>query len=174
MVKKYVFGTPIETDAVVKEIKETSWKDDIFQKEGNVFHYLLKTDEIVYGLGENVRGMNKRGWRYVSNCSDNPNHCEHTNSLYGAHNFIMMGDGVSETYGLFVDTPGTVIFDVGYTDIDRLSIAMENENYKIYLIEGETYQDVVREFREMIGRSYIAPRWAFGYGQSRWSYENSG
>ena len=90
MVKKYVFGTPIETDAVVKEIKETSWKDDIFQKEGNVFHYLLKTDETVYGLGENVRGMNKRGWRYVSNCSDNPNHCEHTNSLYGAHNFIMM------------------------------------------------------------------------------------
>lgn len=63
----------------------------------------------MYGLGENVRGINKRGWRYVSNCSDNPNHCEHTNSLYGAHNFIMMGDGVSETYGLFVDTPGTVI-----------------------------------------------------------------
>lgn len=171
MVKKYVFGTPIETDAVVKEIKETSWKDDIFQKEGNVFHYLLKPDEIVYGLGENVRGMNKRGWRYVSNCSDNPNHCEHTNSLYGAHNFIMMGYGVNETYGLFVDTPGTVTFDVGYTDIDRLIIAMENENYKIYLIEGQTYQDVVREFREMIGRSYIAPRWAFGYGQSRWSYE---
>ena len=54
MVKKYVFGTPIETDAVVKEIKETSWKDDIFQKEGNVFHYLLKPDEIVYGLGENA------------------------------------------------------------------------------------------------------------------------
>lgn len=173
MVKKYVFGTPIETDAVVKEIKETSWKDAVFKKEGNVFHYLLKPDEIVYGLGENVRGMNKRGWRYVSNCSDNPNHCEHTNSLYGAHNFIMMGDGVNETYGLFVDTPGTVTFDVGYTDIDRLSIAMENENYKIYLIEGQTYQDVVREFREMIGRSYIAPRWAFGYGQSRWSYETA-
>lgn len=111
----------------------------------------------MYGLGENVRGMNKRGWRYVSNCSDNPNHCEHTNSLYGAHNFIIMGDGVNETYGLFVDTPGTVTFDVGYTDIDRLIIAMENENYKIYLIEGQTYQDVVREFREMIGRSYIAP-----------------
>ena len=54
MVKKYVFGTPIETDAVVKEIKETSWKDDIFQKEGNVFHYLLKTDEIVYGLGNTI------------------------------------------------------------------------------------------------------------------------
>ena len=173
MVKKYVFGDPIETDAVVKEIKENIWNDELFKKEGNVFQYSLKPDEIVYGLGENVRGINKRGWRYVSNCSDNPNHCEHTNSLYGAHNFIMMGDGVNETYGLFVDTPGTVTFDVGYTDIDRLIIAMENENYKIYLIEGQTYQDVVREFREMIGRSYIAPRWAFGYGQSRWSYETA-
>lgn len=46
MVKKYVFGTPIETDAVVKEIKETSWKDAVFKKEGNVFHYLLKPDEM--------------------------------------------------------------------------------------------------------------------------------
>ena len=117
MVKKYVFGTPIETDAVVKEIKETIWNDELFKKEGNVFQYSLKPDEIVYGLGENVRGINKRGWRYVSNCSDNPNHCEHTNSLYGAHNFIMMGDGVNETYGLFVDTPGTVTFDVGYTPV---------------------------------------------------------
>ena len=69
----------------------------------------------------------------------------------------MMGDGVNKTYGLFVDTPGTVTFDVGYTDIDQLIIVMENENYKIYLIEGETYQDVVREFRKMIGRAILPP-----------------
>ena len=51
MVKKYVFGDPIETDAVVKEIKETIWNDELFKKEGNVFQYSLKPDEIVYGLG---------------------------------------------------------------------------------------------------------------------------
>lgn len=127
----------------------------------------------MYGLGENVRGTNKRGWRYISNCTDNPNHCENTNSLYGAHNFIMVGDGVRETYGFFVDTPGKVTFDIGYTDIDDLSISMEEENCKIYLIEAPSYRDVVQEFRELIGRSYIAPRWAFGYGQSRWSYDTA-
>ena len=58
MVKKYVFGTPIETDSVVKEIKETSWKDDIFQKDGNVFHYLLITVVIVYVMGYNVLVIN--------------------------------------------------------------------------------------------------------------------
>lgn len=82
--------------------------DGVFQKKEDGFHYSLEEDEIVYELGENVRGINKRGWRYISNCSDNPNHCENTNSLYGAHNFIMVGDGVHENYGLFVDTPGRV------------------------------------------------------------------
>lgn len=173
MVKKYSFGNPIETDAVVKDIAETEWKDGIFRKEGNSFHYTLRPGEIIYGLGENVRGMNKRGWRYVSECADNPNHCEHTSSLYGAHNFIMVGDGVQKTCGLFVDTPGRVTFDAGYTDIDELCITMEDGDYKLYLIEGASYPDVVKEFRELIGRSYIAPRWAFGYGQSRWSYNTA-
>lgn len=170
MIHKYVFGDPIETDAVVREIGESSWSDGLLRKEGNAFYYELQPDEIVYGLGENVRGMNKRGWRYVSNCSDNPNHCEHTNSLYGAHNFIMAGDGTDNTFGVFVDIPGKITFDVGYTNTDQLVILPEDENYKIYLIEGNSYQEVVREFRELIGRSYIAPRWALGYGQSRWSY----
>lgn len=173
MVKKYSFGNPIETDAVVKDIAETEWKDGVFRKVGNSFHYTLRPDEIIYGLGENVRGMNKRGWRYVSECADNPNHCEHTSSLYGAHNFIMIGDGVQKTCGLFVDTPGRVTFDAGYTDIDELCITMEDGDYKLYLIEGASYPDVVKEFRELIGRSYIAPRWAFGYGQSRWSYNTA-
>lgn len=170
MIRKYVFGDPIETDAVVREIGESCWSDGLLRKEGNAFYYEMQPDEIVYGLGENVRGMNKRGWRYVSNCSDNPNHCEHTNSLYGAHNFIMVGDGTDNTFGVFVDIPGKIIFDVGYTNTDQLVILPEDENYKIYLIEGSSYQEVVREFRELIGRSYIAPRWALGYGQSRWSY----
>ena len=173
MVKKYSFGNPIETDAVVKDIAETEWKDGMFRKVGSSFHYTLRPDEIIYGLGENVRGMNKRGWWYVSECADNPNHCEHTNSLYGAHNFIMAGDGVQKTCGLFVDTPGRVTFDAGYTDIDELCITMEDGKYKLYLIEGASYPDVVKEFRELIGRSYIAPRWAFGYGQSRWSYNTA-
>ena len=133
MVRKYIFGEPIETDAVVKEIASSAWSDGVFQKKEDGFHYSLKEDEIVYGLGENVRGINKRGWRYISNCSDNPNHCENTNSLYGAHNFIMVGDGVRETYGLFVDTPGKVTFDVGYADIDELWTSVEEENFKLYV-----------------------------------------
>lgn len=40
----------------------------------------------------------------------------------------------------------------------------------MYIITGEDIKDIVRQFRHLVGRSYIAPKWAFGYGQSRWSY----
>jgi len=42
-----------------------------------------------------------------------------------------------------------------------------------YLLEGDCPDAVVEEFRGLIGRSYIPPLWAFGYGQSRWSYMTS-
>ena len=31
-------------------------------------------------------------------------------------------------------------------------------------------KDIVHQFRQLIGRSFVVPKWAFGYGQSRWSY----
>ena len=31
--------------------------------------------------------------------------------------------------------------------------------------------DIVKQFRKIIGKSYIPPLWAFGYGQSRWGYK---
>ena len=63
MVRKYIFGEPIETDAVVKELASSAWSDGVFQKKEDDFHYSLKKDEIVYGLGENVRGINREGLR---------------------------------------------------------------------------------------------------------------
>lgn len=171
MVKRYVFGTPIETDAILHKPERSDSAELFLSKKENTFTYTMTEDEIVYGLGENVRGINKRGWRYVSDCADNPNHREDTNSLYGAHNFIIISG--KENTGVFVDTPGKVTFDVGYTSYNKLEISMENGDYEMYVIEEETPDKIVQQFRKLIGRSYIPPKWAFGYGQSRWSYDTA-
>lgn len=44
--------------------------------------------------------------------------------------------------------------------------------FVLYILEGESLRQIVREFRRSIGRSYIPPKWGFGYGQSRWGYKN--
>ena len=174
MILKYVYGNPIETEAVIQQIEIAKKELPFFQikKEGEAvsFSYLMDKDDIVYGLGEQVRGMNKRGFLYRSNCSDDPCHREDTNSLYGAHNFLMVSG--KDLFGVFVDFPGKVSFDIGYTKRSEMVITAEDENLVFYVITGETEKDIVKEFRHMIGQSYIAPKWALGYGQSRWSYMN--
>ncbi len=186
-----------------------------------VFTCELADSDRIYGLGENIRGINKRGWIYESNCTDVPNHTEEKRALYGAHNFLIVdgpgpaaasdgsgpaaasdspgsaaasdgsalaaasdgpgpaaasnGPGAGKSgarrFGLFIDASQKVTFDCGYTDRRRLTITVSEGGFTLYILEGGGLRELVREFRSIIGRSYIPPRWAFGYGQSRWGYK---
>ncbi len=173
MIAKYRFGTPLETGAVVTPLPESPLPMDCFTVTSDplTLSCPLAEGAAVYGLGENVRGINKRGWHYESQCTDCPHHSEDKLSLYGAHNFLIVS-GPEEVFGLFVDDPGVVRFDVGYTRSDLLTITVQSGDAWVYLIRGETEIDVARQFRALVGRSYIPPKWAFGYGQSRWGYRS--
>lgn len=172
MVHKYVFGKPFETEAIVKKVEPEQGVPaygEISLEEGFSFIYRLAEDDIVYGLGEANRGLNKRGYCYISDCSDDPNHTEDKRSLYGAHNFIVISGG--QNVGLFFDYPSKMIFDIGYTIQDTMKVSCEEANLYLYVIEGENAYDIVKQFRSLIGRSYIPPKFAFGLGQSRWGYK---
>ncbi len=169
--RKYVYGEPFETEAVVRDIEISEGNiayGEVSLEEGFVFTYQMAENDIVYGLGEANRGINKRGYCYISNNTDIPEHTEDQRSLYGAHNFLVVSG--EQTFGLFVDYPARLTFDIGYTRMDTLTIRCEEANLYLYLIEGESAYEIVRAFRKLIGRSYIPPKFAFGYGQSRWGY----
>lgn len=173
MVSKFTFGKPIKTEAVIKNFPLCNTIPDFIElcEDKKSFTATLGYDDVIYGLGESVRGINKRGFKYISNCSDDFSHTEDKSSLYAAHNFFIV-DG-EEKYGVFVDFPGKVYFDMGYTDLNKISVSVEDNFYDLYVIEADSVTQIIKEFREMIGQSYIAPYWAFGYQQSRWSYNTA-
>ncbi|MDE6939861.1 MAG: alpha-glucosidase, partial [Lachnospiraceae bacterium] len=144
---------------------------DISLENGFACSCQLADTDIVYGLGEANRGINKRGYRYVSNCTDDPHHTEEKVSLYGAHNFVIISG--KKHVGLFFDYPSNISFDIGYTRQDLLTVCCERADLYLYVITGESARDVARQFRMIIGKSYIAPRYAFGFGQSRWGYKTA-
>lgn len=168
MTYRYVFGKPYDTEAILEKPEASNENVRHFEKNGNSFSYEMDEKDIVWGLGENVRGMNKRGHSYTSWCSDEFEHSEEKHSLYGAHNFLVI-DGRNKI-GVFVDNPGKVVFDVGSTDFNILKISIDSNDYELYIFEGESVLSIVKEFRSLIGESYIPPRWALGIGQSRWGY----
>ncbi len=172
MIKRFVFGEPAETGATITDITESEEKLPYFEtREGGGFRYALSDRDIVYGLGESVRGINKRGWRYVSWNFDNCEHNEETSSLYGSHNFIIVSG--RELFGVFFDNPGKMEFDIGYSHRNEMVITADNYDMNVYIITGKSEIGIVKQFRELIGRSYAAPKWAFGYGQSRWGYKSA-
>lgn len=201
MIRKYRFGSPFDTEAVVIPMESAEGSLPYFQIGfANTTNAALSVDQsilnnltadelaklaqagqkpclcyeldkngVIYGLGQNIRGINKRGWTYTSYATDDPSHTEFVRKLYGAHNFFII-DG-RDRFGVFIDHPGEVEFDMGYADMNKICITPVSMDMDVYIIEGDSLKDIVHQFRTLVGRSYIAPRWALGYGQSRWGYD---
>ncbi|MBB6215829.1 alpha-glucosidase [Anaerosolibacter carboniphilus] len=169
---KYRFGAPRPTE-IIADIGEETTKAEI-----DYFHiaageklkltFKMEPEDMIWGLGENQRGMNKRGGLYISYCSDDPNHTPDKKSLYGAHNFMIIDGEVK--FGVFIDYPGQVVFDIGNDHKDIIEIIIDTLDADVYMIQGDQPREIVHEFLKLIGDGYAPPKWAFGYQQSRWSY----
>ena len=170
MIQRFSFGHPFPTQSVVLSLPAESGPVPFLTPDGSGWRFTLSEQAAVYGLGEMPRGINKRGWHYITNNTDESRHSEDKLSFYGAHNFLLVRDG-STCFGLFVDFPGKVYYDIGYTRHDLFSFHTETPDYDLYLLSGGNENAVCREFRTLIGRSYIPPKWAFGLAQSRWGYK---
>ena len=170
MIQRFSFGHPFPTQSVVLSLPAESGPVPFLTPDSTGWRFTLSEQAAVYGLGEMPRGINKRGWHYITNNTDESRHSEDKLSFYGAHNFLLVRDG-STCFGLFVDFPGKVYYDIGYTRHDLFSFHTETPDYDLYLLSGGNENAICKEFRTLIGRSYIPPLWAFGLAQSRWGYK---
>ena len=192
MIRKFTFGNPFETEAVVlplakenlldgKEIEKIGCKVKT-SDEGFSLELALDSETVVYGLGQAMGNINKRGRTYTSYCSDDPSHTENKESLYGAHNFVLLHNpsDINSARGFFFDYPTRITFDIGYSQIDKFKVTCKTCDIAIYEIlpeqnfsikDDNPLKNIVRQFRQLIGQSYIPPRWALGFMQSRWGYK---
>lgn len=170
MIQRFSFGHPFPTQSVVLSLPAECGPVPFLTPDDSGWQLTLSEQAAVYGLGEMPRGINKHGWHYITNNTDESRHSEDKLSFYGAHNFLLVRDG-STCFGLFVDFPGKVYYDIGYTRHDLFSFHTETPDYDLYLLSGGNENAICKEFRTLIGRSYIPPKWAFGLAQSRWGYK---
>ena len=192
MIRKFTFGNPFETDAVVLSLTKENLLDgkeiEIIgckvktSDEGFSLELGLDSETVVYGLGQAMGNINKRGRTYTSYCSDDPSHTENKESLYGAHNFVLLHNpsDINSARGFFFDYPTRITFDIGYSQIDKFKVTCKTCDIAIYEIlpeqnssikDDNPLKNIVRQFRQLIGQSYIPPRWALGFMQSRWGYK---
>ncbi len=175
--KSYRFGSPFSTGAVAEKPLKFLPKFDypefklIKNAESVILKYRLHNDDMVLGLGEQMGGINKRGRKYITYNTDSPEHTPDKHSLYGSHPFIIIKGRKSQ--GLFIDYPGEIVFDIGFTDKSILEITIHSHDFDLYHWADKRWQEIVTSYLELTGGVYIPPKWAFGYQQCRWSYPDA-
>ena len=170
MITKVSFGVPFPTEAVTQPVEQVrELKHFTVGEEYGflIFTCALDAQEVVYGLGETTGGMNKRGGRYVSFNTDTADHSDSNPSLYTSHNLLVLE---KRNFCIFFDTPGKVEFNIDRNGSGKIEVICPR-NVAVYQVEADSTYQAVREFLAAVGPSYLPPRWAFGYGQSRFGYK---
>ena len=131
----------------------------------------LSSGERIIGAGERTEPLDRRGARLVFWTTDPPSpHDEITGAMYASIPFWLVARPDGRVWGVFMDSVGRSDLDAGASDPDLMSFGVASGDLTFYVLAGPTPADVLRQYTDLTGRMPLPPRWALGYGQSRWSY----
>ncbi|KAK5958344.1 31 glycoside hydrolase [Knufia fluminis] len=123
-------------------------------------HYILlgldlAVNEKIYGLGERFTPFIKNGQSI-----DIWNEDGGTSSEQAYKNIPLYIS--SRGYGVFVNTPAKVMFEVQSERTTRVNIVVKAESLEYMLIVGPTPKDILRRYTALTGRPPLPPAWSYG------------
>ncbi len=120
------------------------------------------TDQLSLGVGEVVYGLGERFTAFVKNGQsvDVWNADGGTNSEQAYKNipFYLTNRG----YGVFVNSPGRVGFEVATEKTNRVGFSVEGDALEYLVIHGPTPKEVLEKYTALTGRPALPPKWSFG------------
>lgn len=128
-------------------------------------------DDHIFGLGDKTGTFDRKGGAYTMWNSDTYKFTQATDPLYKTIPFFMAVSDSGRAYGLFLDNTWRTTFDFGKTEREVLAISGEGGPVDYYVMAGPAPKDVLEQYAHLTGTAPLAPQWALGYQQSKWSYK---
>ncbi len=126
------------------------------------------TDDHFYGTGERGTSLDKRGQTFDS----------YNDTFFGYDSplsrmninvpFLASSGG----YALLFENTYEGHFDIGVTDPSAFSYTADAGELSYFLIIANTIPQQLERYVWLTGRQPLPPRWAFGYIQSKFGYQN--
>ena len=139
------------------------------KKKGHASAYLdVPQGTSLYGGGE-VTGPLLRNGQSIKlwNTDSGAYSVDNGKRLYQSHPWVMGVRPDRTSFGILFDTP----YKAKLTTTDeRINFETEGELFRIFVIDRESPQAVIKGLAELIGTMPMVPRWALGYQQCRFSY----
>uniref|UniRef100_A0A8C5CTQ6 alpha-glucosidase n=1 Tax=Gadus morhua TaxID=8049 RepID=A0A8C5CTQ6_GADMO len=125
----------------------------------------------IYGLGEHVH----KQYRHDTNWKTWPIFTRDafpnggTHNLYGHYPFFLcLEDESGKSFGVFLMNSNAM--EVTLQPAPAVTYRTIGGILDFYVLFGDTPEQVVQEFLELIGRPVIPPYWSLGFQLSRWNY----
>ncbi|WHP16440.1 alpha-xylosidase [Cellulomonas sp. ES6] len=115
----------------------------------------LGVGELVYGLGERFGPLTRNGQSVDTWNADGGTASE---QAYKNVPFYLTNRG----YGVLVNHPGHVSFEVGSESVGQVQFAVRGEVLEYLVVAGPTPADVLRRYTALTGRPPVVPAWSYG------------
>lgn len=168
------FSVRVDRELNVSILRDTRcfFKENKDKKEGLSLNLEISDDSRVFGLGDKMTTLDKKGYYYSSwNTDTSEHHDELFPSLYKTSNFLL-NYSFNNFYGIYFPSTFRYNFDIAKTDINNINITSEKATLDYYLFLSEDIKDIVSNFSYLCGHPYLVRIKNLGNNQSRWSYEN--
>jgi alpha-D-xyloside xylohydrolase len=119
-------------------------------------------EQLSLGVGEQVYGLGERFGAFVKNGQEvdiwNADGGTSSEQAYKNIPFYLTNRG----YGVFVNDPGKVSFEVGSEVVSRVQFSVPAQTLEYFVIYGPTPLEVLRKYTALTGRPALPPAWSFG------------
>jgi len=115
----------------------------------------LAVGEYIYGFGEKFTSFVKNG-QTVEVWNNDGGTC--TEQSYKSVPFFVS----SRNYGVFVNHPERVSFEVGSETVSKTAFSVQGERLEYFIFGGESIADVIERYTALTGRPALPPPWSFG------------
>ncbi|WEV59141.1 alpha-xylosidase [Bifidobacterium sp. ESL0728] len=143
-----------------KEIARSGWRAKALVVDPNGESYI--NEEMDLGVGEKIYGLGERFTNFVKNGQSveiwNCDGGTGSEQAYKNVPFYMS----NRNYGLFVDSPGKVSFEIGSEKVSRVRFTLEGQEMTYSVIGGSSMKDILNTYTDLTGKAPLVPEWSYG------------
>lgn len=115
----------------------------------------MGVDELIYGMGERFTSFVKNGQSVDIWNKDGGTGSE---QAYKNIPFYISSEG----YGVFVNEPEKVSFEIASENVDRTQFSVEGQSLQYFIVDGPTPKEVLNKYTRLTGQISLPPAWSFG------------
>lgn len=140
----------------------------ISDAQGIKLRFSLAPEEKLFGGGQRVLGMDRRGHRLNLYNKTQYGYSNHSEQMYYSLPAVMS----DKKYLIVFDNSARGVLDIGSSDKDILQFEAIGGRSAYFIVSGDDYPELIRNYTEVSGRQPLPPRWALGSFASRFGYRS--